>query len=188
MTVLPAWAGNGRVVDSSAFARSSGRACGSCAAMSAAAPVTCGAAIDVPLWLAQIPPRIVLMIETPGAARSTLRAPVLANHGTLPSPPAAVTHTTFGRSSAHGYRPVISTSSPSLPAETMNSVSSAAASASRSVTEKTSPLSDRLAIRAPEAAACLIACTSSATLPAPSRSSTRNGRMRDVQSIPAMPW
>ena len=47
--------------------------------INAAAPATCGVAIDVPFLFPYRPPGIVLKIRTPGAAMSTSRTPKLLN-------------------------------------------------------------------------------------------------------------
>jgi hypothetical protein len=70
---------------------------GCSARISAAAPVTCGAAIDVPLpvRVAVSPPMEALVMSTPGANRST-HEPVLENAARASSGPVAPTVTAAG--------------------------------------------------------------------------------------------
>src|SRR5262245_24412291 len=63
---------------------------------SAAAPATCGVAIEVPLKLAKPPLRTVETMAVPGAPRSTLVAPKLEKEDLLSLLSVAATANTFG--------------------------------------------------------------------------------------------
>ena len=69
---------------------------------SAAAPATCGAAIEVPCSQSWVEPGTVDMIHSPGANTSTLWSPKLEKLAASSLWVEAPTHSTFGSGTSHG--------------------------------------------------------------------------------------
>jgi hypothetical protein len=84
--------------------------------MRAAAPVTCGVAIEVPLYETYLSPGKVLRMLTPGAPRSTVLAPKLEKEARRSWSSVAATEMMLGLSYEAGYSGVTSLSSP-IPSE-----------------------------------------------------------------------
>ena len=97
--------------------------CGSWAATSATRPVTCGAAIEVPVLGPYPPPGFVLRMSVPGAATSTLCGPQFeppldgeAKSASSSFGSVAATEITLSRSKLAGQCGVTSSSQASFPA------------------------------------------------------------------------
>ncbi len=96
LTAFPASAATGSADASSACLRCAALHAGCAEATSAAAPATCGVAIEVPLIAPKPPPRWADVIDWPGANRSTVVAPKFENDAGVSSERVAPTQTMFG--------------------------------------------------------------------------------------------